>query len=85
MSGFKLSEVDFALLGVVEAVALHLFLFELVGLELYLVRLHVVLLLAKFLLNASQLEQLGTFVEFALNVEVVFSIPLRSNRLTICF
>jgi hypothetical protein len=59
--------------------------FELVGLHLDLVGLHVVLLLAQLLLDPSELQQFGTFVEFLLNIEVILCVFLDSMGSTICF
>jgi hypothetical protein len=59
--------------------------FKLVGFDLDLMSLHVVLLLAELLLDTSQLQQLGAFMEFPLNIDIVLCIFLGSMRITICF
>jgi hypothetical protein len=61
------------------------FLLQFVGLDLDLVRLHVVLLSTQFLLDPSQFQQLWAFMELPLDVEVVLGVPLDREVFTICF
>ena len=72
----QLGQVGLALLIMRGPVPLQLLLLQFIRLYLYLVRLHVILLLAQLLLDPPQLQQFGTLVELPLYLKLIFCISL---------
>jgi hypothetical protein len=81
----ELLQTYFTLLVMRLPMLLHFFLLKPVGFCLDLMCLHIVLLLAEFLLYPPQLQQLRALVEFPLCIELVLGFSLHQEGLTSCF